>query len=114
MGFFTDLNSGKGIPFMDDRDAGDKSALLSGVWHFEDYGYIDSKNGNCAVVIFAEDAEHFFFMNSVVTEMLRKVDAAGKKSEIPRAGVKFYTTANRDGSREYFTYEFVSEDDAPF
>ena len=114
MGFFTDLNAGKGVPFMDNRDAGDKATLLEGIWHIEDYAYIDSKNGRCAVVIFREDAENFYFMNSVVTEMLYKVDAAGKKSEIPCAGIKFSIVKNRDETREYFTYEFVSEDDVPF
>lgn len=114
MGFFEELNPGKGIPFMDGREKGDTQTLAGKEWHISDFGFIKGDNGEFAVAIFEEDAERFYFLNNILTEMLQKVAAAGKRDELPAQRIRFEVRPNKQGKREYMTFEFVGEDEIPF
>lgn len=113
MSYFTDLNPSKGIPFMDGRDKGE-SADIVGKWlHIDDFGFIKGDNGEFAVVSFAEDAEHFYFMNSIITEMLQKVNADSMRKYLGSQAIRFDMKTSAKG-RDYMTYEFADADEIPF
>ena len=111
MSYFTDLNSGKGIPFMDEREKGDKAELFDRVLHIDDFGFIDGENGEFPVVSFAEEPEKFYFLNSVIGDMLKQVSKDAMKEHLKTAPVKLYTRVS-DKNREYMAYEFVDPDSA--
>ena len=114
MGFFEDLNPGKGIPFMDGRYKAETRYLAGKEWHIQDFGFIKGDGGEFAVAIFAEDTIHFFFLNAVITEMLHKVENAGEKANLQRQRIRFEMRPNKKGDHEYMTFEFVGEDEIPF
>ena len=114
MGYFANLNSGKGVPFMDDRDKGEKADIIGKELHFDEFDFIKTENGRCAVATFKELPETFYFMNEVVTNMLDQVRKDGQEDKIQYATVVFSMKENQKGNREYFNYEFISEDEIPF
>lgn len=107
--FFESLNPGKGIPFMDDADKGNNADLLGKRWHIADFGFIEGDNGEFPVVQFSEQPEKFYFLNSVIGEMLHKVESAGMRSKLQQHVITFeMRTSKKD--REYMTFEFVGKD----
>ena len=112
MGYFEDLNPSKGIPFMDGRDKGDNENLIGKRWHIDDFGFITGDNGEFAVVSFAEDNTHFYFMNSIITEMLQTVSKDAMRKQLSQVAIEFMMkTSKKD--REYMSFEF-HEDEIPF
>ena len=105
--YFKKLNAGNAIPFMEGREKGEKSDILDKALHFEDFGFITTENGECAVVAFTEIKDRFYFMNSVVTEMLHKVEADNMIGELSGHSIVFTMKANQKGTREYMAFEFV-------
>lgn len=113
MSFFTDLNSGKGIAFMDNADKADLKDVATKLVHITDYGYIQGEDGDFAVIQLAETPGKFYFANSVITDMLKKVDGAYKKSELPNQGIVFKPRTSKKG-RQYMSFEFVGDEEVPF
>ena len=116
MGFFEDLNPSKGVPFMDNRDKADNAMLIGKTLHIEDFAFIDTKNGECPVVIFKEDQDNFYFLNGIIADMLHKVSDGNMRRQLPDHAIRFYKKTNKDGDREYMTFEFVNDDgeEVPF
>lgn len=112
MGYFDRFNS-KGIPFMDNRDKGDLRDILGKTVHIEDFGFIKSEEGgDYGVIAIQEDKEKFFFVNSVITDMLHQVDSDGMRDELPKQCIVFSMAESKKG-REYFKFEFT-ENNIPF
>lgn len=113
MSFFTNLNSGKGIAFMDNADKADLKDIATRLVHINDYGYIHGEGGDFAVIQLAETPGKFYFANSVITDMLKQVDAGDMKGELPNQGIVFKLRTSKKG-RQYMSFEFVSDEEVPF
>lgn len=104
--YFKKLNAGRAVAFMEGREKGDKSEILDEVLYFEDFAFINGENGECAVAIFT-DKPNFYFMNSVVTDMLHEIDADGMREELKEQPIRFTMRENQKGTREYLAFEFI-------
>ncbi|MCI6203763.1 MAG: hypothetical protein MR663_07770 [Lachnospiraceae bacterium] len=73
---------------------------------------INAKDGRCAVLIFAEHPNSFYFGGKVLTEMCEDFLEDEDAMEDLRAGrVKLVLSlATSNSGREYVTYDFVEED----
>ena len=107
MGYF-DKFVRKGIPFMEGREKGNLRDLLGKELHIEDFGFINGKDGKFAVMMFAEDADKFYFGNSIVTEMLETVDEDGMRKELAEQVIVFTMRVSKDRNQEYMAFDFVS------
>ena len=105
---FKDLNAGKGIPFMDGRDAGQLKDLVGqGEYSITDFAFLTDEDGDeYAAFTVAQDDARFYFANGVITEMLKKVEQKGVKDELPNAPIVFKTVTSKRG-RDYTAFEFV-------
>ena len=105
---FKDLNTGKGIPFMDGRDAGQLKDLVGqGKYLITDFAFLTDEDGDeYAAFTVAQDDARFYFANGVITEMLKKVEKEGAKDELPNAPIVFKTVTSKRG-RDYTAFEFV-------
>lgn len=107
--FFSNLNNAGGIDFMDERTKGDASTLVGKTVTIMDFGFIKSDDGgDYAVFYVQEDAEHFFFGNSVLTDKLHTVENAGRKDEIHLHPATFTTQVSKKGPRKGKTYTMVT------
>lgn len=86
-----EATNGNIIDFMVGRKKGEEHPPLKQVLTIENYDFLQGENGEYAVVIFKEDKENFYFMGSVVTEKLKKVDNAllpSEKDEMLSLGIE--------------------------
>lgn len=104
MGYF-DKFKHDGIPFMDGREKGDMKDVLEQPLHIIDFGFIKGKRGDFGVVAFKEYPENFYFVNAIITDMLRTVQVDGMEDELAYQAVTFYMKTSKDGN-EYMTFEF--------
>lgn len=108
--YFSKFNPSKGIPFMDNRDKGSNDDILDKPLHIVDFGFITTKYGDCAVVIFKEDAEKFYFLNSIITDVLHHIESDDMRSKLADQAIVFTKKWNKDETAQYMTFEFVGED----
>ena len=104
MGYFDKFRN-DGIPFMEGRDKGDLHDMLDVPVHIIDFGFIKGKNGDFAVIALAEDSGKFYFCNSIITEMLRTVQADDMQDALPQQAIVFSLRMSKAG-QEYMTFEF--------
>lgn len=102
--YFEKFNNG-GIQFMEGREKGNLSDMLEKSLHIIDHGFIAGDDGDYAVMLFAEDAEHFYFGNSIITEMLKTVDADGMTAELAEQPIMFVQRESKRG-RTYTGFKF--------
>ena len=106
MGYF-DKFVRKGIPFMEGREKGNLRDMLERPLHIVDYGFIEGKDGRFAVIAFKEDADRFYFGNSIVTEMLEEVDADGMRDELAQQAIQFDLRVSKERGQEYMAFDFI-------
>ena len=106
MGYF-DKFVRKGIPFMEGREKGNLRDLVDKPLHIIDFGFIDGKDGKFAVMLFDEDADKFYFGNSIVTEMLETVDADDMRDELADQAIMFVLRMSKERGQEYMAFDFV-------
>ena len=104
MGYFDKFRN-DGIPFMEGRDKGDLRDMLDQPLHIIDFGFIKGKNGDFAVIALAEESDKFYFCNSIITDMLRTVQADDMQDALPQQAIEF-TLRMSKGGQEYMTFEF--------
>lgn len=86
-----EVANGNVIDFMVGREKGEKQIPLKQVLTIENYDYLPGDNGDFAVVIFKEDKNNFYFMGSIVTDKLKKIDEVllpSEKEEILADGLE--------------------------
>lgn len=105
MGYFDKFNNA-GIPFMEGREKGNLSDMLDKPLHIVEFGFINGEDGEYAVMAFAEDAERFYFGNSIITEMLHTVKDDGMSDELAEQEITFVKRTSRNGKRTYTAYVF--------
>lgn len=105
MGYFDKFNNA-GIPFMEGREKGNLSDMLDKPLHIVEFGFINGEDGEYAVMAFAEDAERFYFGNSIITEMLHTVKDDGMCEELAEQAITFVKRTSRSGKRTYTAYVF--------
>lgn len=108
--YFSKFNPSKGIPFMDNRDKGNNDEITDKQLHIVDFGFITTKYGDCAVAIFKEDAEHFYFLNSIITDVLHHIESDDMRSKLADQAIVFTKKWNKDETAQYMTFEFIGED----
>ena len=113
MSYFTQFNN-DGIPFMDGRDKGEREEILDKPLHMVDFGFIRGNDGEFAVMAFSEYPKKFFFGNSIVTEMLKKVNADSMKSHLAEQTITFTLKKSKESNREYMAFRFGDADEIPF
>ena len=113
MSFFTNLNSGKGIAFMENAEKADLKDIVTKLVHINDYGYIHGEDGDFAVIQIVETPGKFYFANSVITDMLKQVDEGGMKAKLPNQGIVFKLRTSKKG-RQYMSFEFIGDEEVPF
>ena len=106
MGYF-DKFVRKGIPFMEGREKGNLRDMVDKPLHIVDYGFIEGKDGKFAVIAFKEDADRFYFGNSIVTEMLEEVDADGMREELAQQAIQFDLRVSKERNQEYMAFDFI-------
>lgn len=105
MGYFDKFNTGGGIPFMEGRDKGDMHDILDEKLHIIDFGFINGDNGEYAVIQVAEYDRMFYFANTVITDMLKEVQADGMKEELKNQAIVFEERTSKRG-RDYIAFSF--------
>lgn len=111
MSYFTQFNSSnRGIPFMDACEKANVTDLFGRTVHITDFGFIRDKDGDgdFAAFTISEEPGKFYFGNAILTDMLKKVDADGKREALPFAAIKFDQRTSKKG-RQYVGFEFVEE-----
>ena len=106
MGYF-DKFVRKGIPFMEGREKGNLRDMVDKPLHIVDYGFIEGKDGKFAVIAFKEDADRFYFGNSIVTEMLEEVYADGMREELAQQAIQFDLRVSKERGQEYMAFDFI-------
>ena len=106
MGYF-DKFVRKGIPFMEGREKGNLRDMVGKPLHIVDYGFIEGKDGKFAVIAFIEDVAHFYFGNSIVTEMLEEVEADGMRDELAHQTIQFEMRVSKERGQEYMAFDFI-------
>lgn len=96
------------LPLMQGREQASLNDVCNQILHFQDFGFVTTRNGECAVATFAEFPQHFFFCNQVVTDMLHTVENDGQAEALPGVGVEFTKKFSQVG-REYLTFEFMTD-----
>lgn len=106
MGYFDKFNR-EGIPFMENRTKASKQEILGRMLHIEDFGFIEGKNGQFAVIAFREMPDKFYFGNSIVTDMLREVQKDGMEDELKKQVIVFDEKTSKEGN-VYTAFRFIS------
>lgn len=76
-----------------------------------DYSIANTVNGECAIVLFSEMPDNFYFAGKVLTGIIKEIDADEfDKRELRKNGmqIKLYTTENKDHSRTYTGVEILN------
>jgi len=106
MGYFNKYER-KGIDFMDNRTKGELSDLSTlAEFYIEDYGYIHTDKGECAVFCVRSIDDMFYFGNSILLEILHGVDEDGEKERLLNTAVSVEKVTNRNGNRSYWKWTF--------
>ena len=106
MGYFDKFKS-NGIPFMEGKEKGNLRDMHGKPVHIADFGFISGEDGEYAVMMFAEDSEHFYFGNSIITEMLHTIDVDEMRNELSQQPIVFNERTSKNGKRTYTYYDFV-------
>lgn len=101
--------SSRGIPFMDDRKKGDINVLVGEVLHIDDFGFINGRDGEYAVVSFKEHPDSFYFAGLALTDICRKVDADGMREELAAQPVVLSMKKSKN-NRNYMSVDFTAAD----
>lgn len=113
-GYFKNLNSNKGLPFMDNATKLDMKNIVDVPVHIDDFGFIKGEQGDFACIHVVEYPAHFFFCNAIITDMLHSVADDGMREYLKDQPIVFSLRTSKKG-REYMGYEFVDADEvAPF
>lgn len=101
--------SSRGIPFMDDRKKGDINVLVGEVLHIDDFGFINGRDGEYAVVSFKEHPDSFYFAGLALTDICRKIDADGMREELSAQPVVLSMKKSKN-NRNYMSVDFTAAD----
>lgn len=97
----------RGVDFMDGAEKADLEDLCTGeMFHIADVAFLPGENSEYAVFTVSEKKDVFYFGNTVVTEILKEVQADGMIEEIPNIGVAFEKTTSKK-NRDYIAMRFV-------
>lgn len=72
-----------------------------------DYSFVTTSNGETAFILYKESPNNFFFAPTVLTNMLKQIDAnADAKEFFKKNGLKvtITKTKNKKGNRTYFNF----------
>lgn len=106
-----------GIPFMDNRTAGEtKSELIGSVYTLEDYGFLEVDGNEITAFIVKEDKDKFYFGGEVLTNTLHTLEE--KVGELPlhelmrEEGIEvlFGRKKSKKNKREYTTVKLFPND----
>ena len=107
MSYFTQFNSSnRGIAFMDTCEKANVTDLFGRTVHITDFGFIKGEDGDYAAFTVAETPGLFYFGNAIITDMLKKVDADGKREELQFVAVRIEQRLSKKG-RNYVGFEFL-------
>lgn len=101
--------SSRGIPFMDDRKKGDINKLVGEVLHIDDFGFINGRDGEYAVVSFKEHSDSFYFAGLALTDICRKIDADGMREELAAQPIVLSMKKSKN-NRNYMSVDFIDAD----
>ena len=106
----TEMNQGKGIPFMEGRTKGDVKSILGCEVTVVGYGFINGDDGDFIVFEIKEDEKVFYFGNSVMTEKFKEFTKE-ERAEIETDGLPIRITEvnNKKGNIKYQNIEFYPE-----
>lgn len=104
------MNSGKGIEFMNEREKGEMQDLLNKNLTITDYSFINGDDGEYVVFIVKEDESKFYFGGKVLTENMKSF-TSDDKEEIKRDGlpVIFEERKSKKTNRKYIASRFYPE-----
>lgn len=88
------------------REKGDTNALLDTAVTITDFDYLTGDKGEYAVFTIKEDAQQFYFGNSILTGHLKELEADGHKEEIQTHGLP--TLFEQKRSKQNRTYTKVT------
>lgn len=99
----------RGLEIMEGREKGDLKEQCTGeILHIHDFGFMKGKEGEYACIILAEDADNFYYVNSIITEILKEIEEDGEKDSLKDVGVVFeMRTSKENPSRTYMAMNFV-------
>ena len=100
------------LPFMQDREKGENTDLLSQQTTIREYGFLTNDEGHdYAVFIVDERPKHFYFGGSVLTDRLQQLEAEGYHDDVNAEGLPMVMQIKktRDGKRSYVNVEFYPE-----
>lgn len=103
MGYFDKFRN-DGIPFMEGREKGNIHELLDEPLHIAEFGFIHGRNGDFAVIRVLE-SDKFYFANSIITKMLRTVQADGMENELAKKVIYFEEKVSKL-NQTYITFRF--------
>lgn len=104
--YFKGFNGTGGAACMDGREKGDLSMITGEELHIGEFAFLSNDEGEYAVFTLAEYPSEFFFGNSIITEMLKQVQADGMALAMRDIPVKFEKRISRKG-RDYMAFRFV-------
>lgn len=77
----------------------------------KDYSIANTKNGECAIVLFDEMPDNFYFAGTVLTGIIKEIDKDEfDKRDLRKNGmqIKLYQTENKDHTRTYTGVEILN------
>lgn len=100
MSKFDRYNSG--APFMNGRIKHDIKELYGTPVHVDEHAYLQGANGEFAVFTLQGDDSAFFFANSVITELFKRIDSDGL--DLREAEIIFSSKKSKNWGTDYTTY----------
>ena len=93
------------------REKLNKEDVLNQTLTLTNVDVINAKDGRCAVMLFAEYPNSFYFGGKVLTEMCEEfLDDEDAMDDLKAGNVKLVLSlATSNNGREYVTYDFVEE-----
>lgn len=106
--YFKKFGKGEGVPFMEGREGASLKQLRNQTINVEEFAFIKTEHGPCAVFTIKGDCNQFFFANQGLNDMFEQVQNDGMEEELKEQNIHFLTKVSQN-RREYTTFEFVDE-----
>ncbi len=104
--YFKQFGKGEGVQFMDGRDGASLKDLRDKSVQIDEFAFIKTENGKCAVFTVRGENEKFYFANQALNDMLESVLKDNMVDDLREMCIHFYTKISKN-RREYTTFEFV-------
>lgn len=104
--YFKQFGRKEGVPFMESRDGASLKELRNQTVQIEEFDFIKTENGKCAVFTVRGVDDRFYFANQALNNMLEDVLKDNMSDELTQMCIHFLTKISKN-NREYTTFEFV-------